>query len=234
MSHSKNTASDVYSLSKYLAHTGVASRRESTKIIKGGAVKVNGKIEREPGTKVDPNVDKIQYQNKDLNIITEKYLYLVHKPVGVVSTTRKYKGQKNVMDLVPSDVRLFPVGRLDKDSEGLMLLTNDGDFANEMMHPRYQKDKEYEVWTHKAVEPQHLIRLKKGIELSDGLARVRRVRIIKPNHLNLLLTQGMNKQIRRMLQKIGYKVIRLKRIRVGNFRLGNIQPGRFKAIKMKG
>lgn len=225
--------SESYSLSKFIAHAGIASRRDATKLIKGGNVRVNGEIVREPGAKVDPDKDTILYRNKPVGVETEKYLYLVHKPVGVVSTTRKYKGQKNILDLVPSDTRLFPVGRLDKESEGLMLLTNDGAFANEMMHPRYQKDKEYEVWTNKPVDQKHLVRLKKGVELSEGIARVRRIRVIKPDHLNLLLTQGMNKQIRRTLQKLGYKVIRLKRIRVGNFRLGSIKPGRYKEIKMK-
>ncbi len=216
-------------LQKVLAAAGFGSRRECEELILAGRVEVDRKVVTEMGTKVDPQTQEVRFDGETLSKPKLVY-YAVYKPDGVISTNSDPAGRPRVIDLLPNqDVRMFTVGRLDLHSEGLILLTNDGELANRLTHPRYEIEKLYLVQIAGHPERETLEQIRKGVYLSEGMMRVEGVRVKRKykqsTFLEMRLNEGRNREIRRVLAKVGHKVQRLTRIAVGPIRLGKMTPG---------
>lgn len=219
-------------LAKFLAEAGVASRRKAEELILQGKVKINGKVVKEVATKVDENSEDIEVSNKPI-ILEPKVYYLLNKPVGYLSSVEDPHHSKTVLDLVPKEPRVFPVGRLDKDSQGLMLLTNDGDLAYRLTHPKFEVGKTYLVKVDKKLEKSVASKMKQGIRLTEGMAKADQIKINSSKELEITIHQGWKRQIRRMLEKLGYQVVFLQRISEGKMKLGNLPVGKYKKLKAK-
>lgn len=216
-------------LQRVLAAAGLGSRRQCEELILTGRVEVDRRVVTELGTRVDPGRQEIRVDGESLPK-TRLLYFLLNKPPGVVSTNRDPAGRPRVIDLIPSrDQRLFAVGRLDMSSEGLMLVTNDGELANRLMHPRYEVEKTYQVEVAGQIERSELARLEHGVHLAEGRARAIRAELkkVRPKSsvLEIVLREGKNREIRRMLARSGHKVLRLKRIALGPLRLGDLPRG---------
>lgn len=225
-------------LQKVMAQAGVASRRHCEEMITSGLVKVNGKVVKELGTKVDPIKDKIYVEGKIIAPSQKKHYVLLYKPRGYVTTMIDEKGRKIVTDLIKGiGSRIYPVGRLDYDSEGLLLLTNDGDLTFALTHPRRQIPKTYQVRVAGIPEESKLEQMSKGLELDDGPTAPAQVSLVGEREGNALLEitiyEGRNRQVRRMCENIGYPVLRLKRIRFGNLSLDGLKPGQYRHLSGK-
>ena len=216
-------------LQKFIADAGITSRRKAEELITAGKIKVNGKIVTTLGTKVDPIFDQVEYNGTQIKPTEQKIYLAIHKPVGVISSTSDVQG-KTVLDLVKSPHRLFPVGRLDKDSSGLLILTNDGDFANQILHPKFGAEKEYFVVTDINFEQKDIHKLQQPMVVGGKKIRPVKVVSIENDSLRLILHEGVNRQIRRMLGRLGYTVKKLKRIRIGKLELGSLKAGEWKEI----
>jgi 23S rRNA pseudouridine2605 synthase len=222
-------------LQKYLAHAGVASRRKSEEIIAAGRVKVNDKVVREMGVKVSSS-DKVEVDGKLIEDKEEKVYFLLHKPLGYVTTTDDQFDRKTVIDLIKTNKRVYPVGRLDYDSTGLLLITNDGEMTNRLIHPSYEVWKEYLVEIKGFLENDSIKVLENGLELSDGVTAPAKVKLeTRNNHTSkvfISIREGKNRQIRRMFDKLNYEVVSLKRVKFGPLNLGRLQPGQYKTLDM--
>ncbi|MEX2168773.1 MAG: pseudouridine synthase [Pirellulales bacterium] len=222
-------------LQKVLAAAGIASRRECEELIREGRVEVDGKVVTELGTRVDRQKQEVRIDGERLP--KPKLVYFaVHKPEGVVSTARDPSGRPRITDLLPPDIgRVFPVGRLDMSSEGLILLTNDGELAQQLTHPSHGVPKVYHVQVAGQPDAEVLAQLRKGMHLAEGFARMANVRIKstrkKSTVLEMVLEEGRNREIRRLLARVGHKVQRLTRIAVGPVRLGELPPGAYRPLK---
>ncbi len=224
-----NFDQDGERLQKVLAAAGVASRREAEQIILEGRVEVDGQTVLELGTRVDPHTQSIQVDGEPLNKPKLAY-FAVNKPEGVVCTANDPSGRTRVIDLLPPDVgRVYNVGRLDINSEGLILCTNDGQLANQLTHPRHGVEKTYEVQVAGHLDVDVLKQLRSGMHLAEGFVRVVHVRIKSKRKnatvLEMVLDEGRNREIRRLLAKVGHRVQRLKRVAVGPIRLGEMPAG---------
>ena len=223
-------------LQKVLAHAGVASRRTSEALIEQGRVTVNGKTVTELGTKVDPRRDVITVNGQTLPKQTEMYVYIIlNKPAGILSAASDERGRKTVIDLVDVEERVYPVGRLDLRSEGLILLTNDGDLAEKLTHPRYHLEKEYHVLVSGKPSSQTLARWRGGEVEVDGKpttpAIVERLNPEGDNSwLKIILTEGRKRQIREVAKALGHPVRRLERVRIGSLKMGRLKPGRWRHL----
>jgi len=216
-------------LQKFLAQAGIASRRQAEILITDGKVKVNGMVVTRLGTEIDETADEIEYRGKAVRPETKKIYLALNKPVGYICSADSKQG-KSVLSLVSVKERVYPVGRLDKDSSGLLILTNDGDFANEAMHPRFGKEKEYFVVCDRALSPKDQAVMEKGMRLEGK--KLQPVKILSVSHdsFRIILREGINRQIRRMLGRLGYTVLRLKRVRFGRLELGSLQTGQWRKI----
>ncbi len=212
----------------YLAHAGVASRRASEVLVTEGRVKINGK-NAEIGQQINPDTDQIKVDGKLITKPEPKVYYLVNKPVHYVSTTSDELDRPTILELLPRNIRtrLYPVGRLDIDSEGLMLLTNDGALAQKMTHPKYGVPKTYEVLVQGQPTDKALTHLRNGVRLKDGMTQPVEVTVLsmekKNTWLQIVIKEGRNRQIRRMLQRVGYETIQLIRTRMGEFGLEDLE-----------
>jgi 23S rRNA pseudouridine2605 synthase len=217
----------VVRLVKYLAHAGVASRRGAERLIAARQVRVDGKVVTDPARDVDPSNEVIA-EGQAVRAEPLEY-HVVHKPVGFVSTARDPGGRPTVTDLVESKARLYPVGRLDADSTGLVLLTNDGELANRLMHPRYEVDKRYRVRVQGSPSKAALMALRRGVELEDGITAPARVQALdvgrRETVLELAIHEGRNRIVRRMLEAVGYPVLSLERTGLGPLELGRLHMG---------
>lgn len=222
-------------LQKIIAAAGITSRRAAEELILAGRVAVNGTVVTELGSKADPQKDQITLDGQTIKPAEKLYYVLLHKPAGYVTSLKDPQGRQLVTELV-KDIgeRLFPVGRLDYNSEGLLLLTNDGEWANRLMHPRHQVDKEYHVRVRGKIDPQQIKKLAEGVELEDGPTGATTVRLLKSDQsndwLSVTIREGRNRQVRRMCAAVGLFVVRLRRIRYGNLTLGGLQPGEYRLL----
>lgn len=222
-------------LQKYIADTGFVSRRAAEKLIEAGKVKIN-KHTAKIGAKIDPNAkNKITVNGIEIKAAPKKYYIMLNKPRGIITTMHDEKNRKCVADLV-SDIpaRVYPIGRLDKDSEGLLLLTNDGNFANHIMHPSNNIYKTYRVTVRPAILEEQLISISLGI-IIDGVKCVpKNVSIIKESPdrtvLEIILSQGKNREIRKMCEQVHLDVLRLKRTKIGNLKLGMLKLGKWREL----
>jgi 23S rRNA pseudouridine2605 synthase len=237
---SSDTPHQPERLQKFLARAGVASRRHAEALILDGRVRVNGQVVTELGTKVQPGTDEVSVDGQAVQPQAARVYLLLHKPAGVVTTASDPQGRRTVLDLLPPSLqqqRLFPVGRLDLDSEGLLLLTNDGGFALHLTHPRYEQEKEYHALVQGRPTPAVLESLRRGLLLpgetrSTSPAQVRLLRAADADTrwLSVTLHEGRKRQVRRMLAAVGHPVLRLIRVRVGPLRLGDLLPGQWRPL----
>jgi 23S rRNA pseudouridine2605 synthase len=224
-------------LQKILSAAGVASRRASEQLILEGRVTVNGETVRELGTKADPDKDAIKVDGRRIKAdITQRYIAL-YKPKGYVTTRKDPEGRRTVMDLIDDGGYIYPVGRLDYDTEGLVLMTTDGDLAARLMHPRHEVDKEYEVIVLGAPDVRAIEKLKKGVYIEGGRTSPAHVHVgttVKGHKPTTLLTitirEGRNRQIRKMCSAVGLPVRDLRRIRMGPITLGRLKPGQWRDL----
>jgi len=210
-------------LAKFLAHGGVASRRKAEEIIAKGLVTVGGEVVTDPARDVGEG-DDVRVNGAPV-AAEAREVWAVNKPVGVVSTAREPGTRRPVVDLVETEARLYPVGRLDADSSGLLLLTNDGELANRLTHPRYEVPKAYVVRLKAAIGDRDLERLRGGVELEDSLTAPAQVKRLGKQEIEIVLREGRNRQVRRMLEAVGNEVVALRRVRFGPLALGDLEDG---------
>jgi 23S rRNA pseudouridine2605 synthase len=219
-------------LAKHLAHAGVASRRAAEAIIAEGRVTVDGETVTDPARGVT-GAEVIAVDGRPLGAAgPERVVYAVHKPAGVVSTAHDPQGRRTIVGLVPeAGTRLYPVGRLDADTTGLILLTNDGELANHLTHPRYEVPKTYRARVSNApVQEPALRALREGVELEEGMTAPAKVRRLHPGELELTIHEGRKRQVRRMCEAVGHPVRALERVAFGPLRLGGLEPGEHRRL----
>ncbi len=215
-------------INKYLSEVGFCSRRAADKLLEEGRITVNGKIP-ELGTKVSEE-DEIFVNGKSIRKVEEDFVYIAfNKPVGIVCTTDTKREKNNIVDYINHPKRIFPIGRLDKPSEGLILLTSDGDIVNKILRARNNHEKEYIVRVNKPITPQFLEKMRNGVPILDTVTRKCIVDKIDDVHFRIILTQGLNRQIRRMCEYLGYEVKKLKRVRIMNIKL-DIPVGKWRNL----
>ena len=224
----------------FLARAGVASRRGADRLVESGQVRVNGTVVTLLGTPVDPVRDRVEVAGRVVGAPETLHYLVMNKPVGYVTTARDPEGRPTVLDLAgPIGARLFPVGRLDMNSEGLLFLMNDGRLAFRLTHPKYGVPKTYRTWTKVAPSPEAIQRLREGLVLDDGPTRP--AEVVTPGGipkekgiagpvLDITLQEGRNRQVRRMMEAVGFPVVRLRRIRFGPIELGNLSPGKHRSL----
>jgi 23S rRNA pseudouridine2605 synthase len=219
-------------LAKYLAHAGVASRRAAEQLVFDGRVRLDGAVVTDPARDVDDD-SRIEVDGRPITSQEgPRLVYALNKPPGVVSTAKDPQGRRTVVHLVPSVERLYPVGRLDVDTTGLILLTNDGELANLLTHPRYGVPKTYRVTVRNPpVRPEALQALMHGVELDDGRTAPAKARRITPDRFELTIREGRKRQVRRMTEAVGLQVKSLERVRFGPLRLGTLPPGEHRRLK---
>ena len=217
-------------LAKFLASAGVASRRASEEIVRAGRVTVAGTTVTDPARDVGPD-DAVAVDGAPVQAGGERVVYALHKPAGVVSTAQDTHGRRTVVSLVPEAARLYPVGRLDLDTTGLILLTNDGDLAHRLTHPSFEVPKTYRATVSGARLPDAAVRaLRAGVTLEDGPTAPARVRRVGPNTLEITIHEGRNRQVKRMLEAVGHPVTRLQRVAFGPLELGALRPGAHRRV----
>ena len=224
-------------LQKVLAHAGVASRRKSEELILQGRVTVNGQVVTKLGTKVDPQRDEIRVDGQRVQAPARHVYLILNKPKGVLSAMRDERGRPALGDLVAVPERLYPVGRLDVQSEGLILLTDDGELANVLTHPRYQHDKEYEVLVNGFPSDETLAAWRRGVMLEGAMTAPARVVMLRKGKqgtwLRISMREGRKRQIRRVAALLGHPVRELKRVRLGPLRLGSLEKGQWRQLTPK-
>lgn len=223
-------------LNKFIADSGVCSRRKADQLIAEGQVMVNGKKVYELGVRVDPKQDKVTVGGKPIRSAQEFVYYMFHKPKNVVTTMDDPEGRPKVGDFIQTHERLFPVGRLDWDTEGLLLMTNDGQFAQNVAHPKKEIPKTYLAKINDKIDPAKLKKLTDGVSIIGGKVaaksaeKVRYGKSDKYEWIKITITEGKNRQIRRMFEKIGYDVMKLKRISIGELKLGSLEKGEYRQL----
>ncbi|MDO8507782.1 MAG: pseudouridine synthase [bacterium] len=215
-------------INKYIASCTKTSRRKAEELVLTGKVKVNDEVTRDLSTQIGES-DKVYLDGK--MIAPQEFVYYaLNKPVGYTTTTSDPHAKKIITDLVPNDPPVFPVGRLDKNTSGLIILTNDGDFAQKMTHPKYEKEKEYIVETDNFLSEKLLDKLRHGVELEDGKTAPAKIKATGSKKYSMIIHEGKNRQIRRMIEAVGAKVITLKRIRIEDFELEDLAEGEYKTF----
>lgn len=224
-------------LNKFVAHCGICSRRKADEYIKQGLVKVNGEVKNEPGTRISPK-DEVRYREEVIKPEIRRIYVLLNKPKHTITTSNDEKGRKTVMDLIGTDVseRIFPVGRLDRETTGLLLLTNDGDLAKKLSHPSYNVKKIYHVVLDKPVIKNDLHKIREGLNLEDGVAEVDGVDYVRnkgKNEVGIEIHIGKNRIVRRIFEHLGYEVIKLDRMYYGGLTKKDLPRGRYKFLDEK-
>ncbi len=221
-------------LQKFMASCGVASRRKCEEIILAGKVKVNGKIVSELGVKVNPSKDKVEYEGKIINKEENKVYIMLNKPEGYITSVKDEKGRKTILDIVKVKERIYPVGRLDYDSSGLLILTNDGDMYNKIIHPRVEITKKYIVVVEGEFKERELKKFRRGIDIGGYITAPAEIKVLKfednKTTIEVGIHEGKNRQIRRMCSALNHNVLALKRVAIGNIKLGNLKRGEYRPL----
>ena len=221
-------------LNKFLSNSGLASRRKCDQLIEEGKVFVNGKQVTELGSQINEKKDKVTVEGKTITLPSSFVYIKLNKPKGYACTAQDEKGRKTIYDLIDSEERLFSIGRLDYDTEGLILLTNDGDFANKVAHPKFNIDKEYRVTVEGEIKESEMAVMRKGVVVDGQRMLSAIVNFISYENgytkLSLIIDEGQNRQIRRMFEAIGKTIKLLKRVRIGQVRLGGLRRGDYKDL----
>ena len=219
-------------LQKFLSTAGICSRRQGEAFIKAGRVSVNGQIVVELGTKIDPDKDQVSFDGRPIKYEKRLIYIVLNKPVDYVTSCR-HPGEKIVLELVDIAQRVYPIGRLDKDSTGLLLLTNDGRLHHKLSHPSFDHEKEYDVTVAKPITDGALQKMAAGLPMMGSKTRPARVQRITSRQFRIILKEGKNRQVRRMVRKVGNQVKILKRIRVAGIKLGRLPPGKWRHLTEK-
>lgn len=215
-------------INKYISMCGICSRRKADEYIKEGIVKINGELVRDLATIVKIS-DVVEYNGTNIFIEKNKRYYILNKPKGYVTTAKEQFGRKSVVDLLPKKERIYPVGRLDMYSEGLLILTNDGDFTNRITHPTKHISKTYEVYLNKELKEVDILKLEKGVDIGGYVTAPAKIK--KQKELVLItIYEGKNRQIRRMFESTGYLVLNLRRISIGKLKIDNLATGKYKEL----
>ena len=223
-------------LQKYLANCGIASRRKAEELIINGKVSVNGKVVTELGTKINPKVDKVSYNGKEVRLEDEHVYILLNKPIGYVTTAKEQFGRDSVMDLVKVKERVVPVGRLDMYTSGALILTNDGDFVYQLTHPKHEVEKTYTVTIKGIVKNEEVEKLRKGVKIEDYITKEAKVKILKTDkeknqsRLEITIHEGKNRQIRKMCEAIGHKVLALHRSKIAGIGVKELGLGKWRYL----
>lgn len=221
-------------LQKYLAKCGIASRRKCEQIILDGKIKVNGIVINNLGFKVDPDKDIVEYDGKVVTKVQHNIYIMLNKPVGFVTTVRDQFGRPSVIDLIKIKDRIYPIGRLDYNTSGLLLLTNDGDLANKLMHPKYEIDKVYIAKIRGIPDDKELNKFRNGLLIDNRLTAKAKIEILEKTKndaiVKVVIHEGRNRQIRKMCELIGHPVLTLKRIKIGDLELGKLKVGQWRYL----
>ena len=216
-------------INKYIASCGICSRRKAEEYVLAGRVKVNDIIIKDLAYKVKEE-DIIKIDDNIINKEERKVYIMLNKPKGYVTTSHEQFGRKSVLDLIDEDVRVYPIGRLDMYTEGLLLLTNDGEFSNKMMHPRNKVEKTYIVTTDTKITNKQINDLRTGVDIGGYITKPAKVRILNNNRLEIIISEGKNRQVRRMCESVGINLLNLRRVKIGNLKLGNLQSGKYRYL----
>ena len=216
-------------INKYIASCGVCSRRKAEEYVLSGRVKVNDIIIKDLAYKVKEE-DIIKIDDNIINKEEKKVYIMLNKPKGYVTTSHEQFGRTSVLDLIDEDVRVYPIGRLDMYTEGLLLLTNDGDFANKLMHPKNKIAKKYIVTSKEKITQNQKELLESGVNIGDYITRPAKVNILTNNQFEIIISEGKNRQVRRMCEAVRVNLTNLKRIQIGNINLGNLQTGKYRYL----
>ena len=219
-------------LNKYIAECGICSRRKADILIESGKVLVNDIVIKDLGVKIDDTKDIVKVDGKTISK-EDKFVYIMlNKPKGYVTTNSEQFGRKSVLDLIDTDYRIFPIGRLDMNTEGLLLLTNDGEFANKLMHPKNKVEKTYIANVKGNITEEKIEHLRNGVDIGGYITKPAKVRIISKykNEIGIKISEGKNRQVRKMCEAVGLKVINLKRISIGKLNLGNLKIGEYRYL----
>jgi pseudouridine synthase len=219
-------------IQKFLSAAGICSRRRGEAFIKAGRVSLNGQIVVELGTKIDPRNDQLSVDGNPIKYEPSMLYIALNKPVDYVTSCR-HPGEKIVLDLVDIAQRVYPIGRLDKDTTGLLLLTNDGRLHHKLTHPSFSHEKEYDVTVAKPITDGALQKMAAGLPMMESKTRPARVQRVSSRRFRIILKEGKNRQVRRMVRKVGNQVTRLKRIRVAGIKLGQLPPGKWRHLTAK-
>lgn len=227
-------------LQKYLATSGIASRRKCEELILNGKIEVNGKIVQELGTKVNPKKDEVKYNGKIVNLEEDKIYILLNKPIGYVTTAKEQFGRDKVLDLVKINKRVVPVGRLDMYTSGALILTNDGDLVNKLTHPKNEINKTYNATVRGIVTKEEIEKLQSGVEIDDGyITKPAKVKILKideekkNSRIQITIHEGKNRQVRKMCEAINKKVLALHRCKIGNLDVKDLKLGQWRYLTYK-
>jgi 23S rRNA pseudouridine2605 synthase/23S rRNA pseudouridine2604 synthase len=216
-------------LQKFLSEAGICSRRKGEEYIKAGFVRVNNKVVTELGEKVDPKKDRVEFKGEVVEVISDPIYIALNKPKGYVTSSRQ-AGEKIVLDLIDIKERIYPIGRLDKDTSGLLILTNDGSLHHQLSHPSFDHEKEYDVSVIRPITEGALRSIAKGMPMMGTKTRPAEIERITSRRFRIVLKEGKNRQIRRMVRKVGNHVTRLKRVRVSNIKLGKLADGTWRYL----
>ena len=219
-------------INKYIAECGICSRRKADILIQSGKVLLNGKIITDLGTKIDEKSDVVKINGKNISKEDRLVYIMLNKPKGYVTTNSEQFERKSVLDLIKTDYRIFPIGRLDMYTEGLLLLTNDGEFANKMMHPSKNIEKTYIARVKGKITDEKVNCLINGVDIGGYITRPASVSIVSKegNELEIKICEGKNRQVRKMCEAVGLKVVNLKRVSIGKLELGSLKVGKYKYL----
>ncbi|MEQ8153401.1 MAG: pseudouridine synthase [Clostridiaceae bacterium] len=221
-------------LQKYMARCGVASRRKCEELILKGQVRVNGEVVTELGTKINTENDQVKFNGKVITLEENKRYIMINKPVGIICSVKDEKGRKTVIDMVDVPERIYPIGRLDYDSSGLLLLTNDGEIYNKIIHPRKEIYKTYIVKVKGVFSPSELENFRNGVDIGGYITAKAGIRVIgndkTSTKVEIKIHEGKNRQIRRMCSALNHEVISLKRVSIGEINVGDLEPGNWREL----
>lgn len=217
-------------INKYIASCGICSRRKAEEYILQGKVKINDEVVKDLSTVVNENLDKVYFEDKLVNLEKKNVYIMLNKPKGYVTTNSEQFNRRSTLDLIHEEVRVFPIGRLDMYTEGLLLLTNDGDFANKMMHPKSGVKKVYEVRVDKKIDEEVIKKLENGVDIGGYITQNAKVEKLDDFNMKITISEGKNRQVRKMCEAVLLKVKNLKRIQIGNLKLGNLKLGKYRFL----